>query len=519
MRQWENRYTRSLGCFAALAVFALATQQVVINGAVWQQLDSVREILKRGYQLFKLDWSGLSNLLGPLIEVVVMAFCGAVVGGLLALGTIFLAKRMASVQRPFFLDLLRWLLASCGAVHELVWAFLLMSLIGPGLVAAVLALGLASVRRMVCQLGGATVGREISPSAGPEAGGSARVLSARTIKLFLSEGADNLGRAAVLGLVGVGGLGLEFYRNLVTDNFGASTVTLLVALGLIAAGQALNYSIAARPLQMWNGVNAPTPDRDVLLSHLMAFRPLGPGPAYGLLTAISGAIVVLILHAIGVFAEPQVISSDLQFREADLAAGLVWAVSETLQTLLVAVTLGTLAVALLVRLASVRIVRLQGLFKFASRAIVVVALLVPVMYSVLLCRTVIGVGPLTGVVALSMGAVGLIGRELVFPRAVDQSTGKQGRALPLRAYAGFAIDAFARLLPAATIMGFFGAGGIGWLLKLTMQHGEPSQSLSVLIIIVALMLLSQTGYESLRRRWMNRELTGSSFTNAERRQS
>lgn len=519
MRQWENRYTRSLGRFVALVVFALATQQVVVNGAVWQQLDSVREILKRGYQFFKLDWSGLPNLLGPLIEVVAMAFCGAVVGGLLALGTIFLAKRMTSVQRPFFLDLLRWLVASCGAIHELVWAFLLMSLLGPGLAAAALALGLASVRRMVYQLGGATVGREISPSAGPEAGGSTRASSARTIKLFLSEGSDNLGRAAVLGLVGVGGLGLEFYRNLVAYDFGASTVTLLVVLGLIAAGQALNYFLAARPFQMWNGVNTPAPDSEVLLPHRMAFRPLGPGPAYGLLTVISGAIVVLILHAAGVFAEPRVISSALQFNEADLAAGLVWAVSETLQILLVAVTLGTLAVALLVRLASVRIAPLQGLFRFASQAIVVFALVVPVMYLVLLCRTVIGVGPLTGVVALSVGTVGLIGRELVFPGTVDRSTGQHGRALPPRAYAGFAVDAFARLLPAATIMGFFGAGGTGWLLKLTMQHGETNQSLVVLVVIVALMLLSQTGFESLRGRRMNRELTVSDFTNAERRQS
>lgn len=499
MPQRENQYIRALGCFAALVVFVLAAQQVIVDGAKWQQLDSVREVLKRGYQFFKLEWSGLPNLLGPVIEVVVMALCAAVVGGLLALGAIYLGRQVASVQRPVFLVSLRWLLVSCGAVHELVWALILASLLGPGLVVGVLALGLASVKRMVYQLGGATVGREMSPSAGPEASGSAHAPSARTIRLFLSEGADNLGRAAVLGLVGVGGLGLEFYRDLVANDFGASAVTLLVILGLIAAGQALNSFITARPVQMWAGVNAPLPFGDMLLPPRTTFRSPGLGPAYGLLAVVLGGIVVLLLHAVGVFPEPRVISSALQIREAELLAGLVWAVSETLQMLFVGVILGALAAALLDRLASVRIVRLQGLFRFAPRAVVLFALAVPVMFSVLLCRTVFGVGSLSAVLALSVGTLGLIGRELVFPGATKQSASKHGRTHSIRAYFGFAVDAFARLLPAAAIIGFFGAGGTGWFLRLTMQHAGTRESLGALIVIVALMLLSQTGLESLRR--------------------
>jgi phosphonate transport system permease protein len=277
----------------------------------------------------------------------------------------------------------------------------------------------------------------------------------------------------------------------------------------------LNYFITARPLQMWNGVNAPTPVGEIFLCHRMSFQRLGPGPAYGLLAVISGSIVVLILHAVGVFPEPRVISSALQVREADLLAGLVWAVSETLQMLLVAVALGTVTTILLDRLASAQVARLQGLFRFAARAVVLFALAVPAMFLVLLCRTVIGVGPLSGVLALSVGTVGLIGRELVFRCTAEQSTSKHVRAHPIKAYARNAIDTFARLLPAAAIIGFFGAGGTGWFLKLTMQHAEMSHSLGVLAVIVALMLLSQTGFEGLRRHLKKRQLAGSSFENAE----
>ena len=53
----------------------------------------------------------------------------------------------------------------------------------------------------------------------------------------------NIRRSAILGLVGAGGLGLVFFRQLNTFNFAGVTTVIIAILGIILIGEVFSYFI------------------------------------------------------------------------------------------------------------------------------------------------------------------------------------------------------------------------------------------------------------------------------------
>ena len=56
----------------------------------------------------------------------------------------------------------------------------------------------------------------------------------------------NIRRSAVLGLVGAGGLGLVFFRQLNTFNFHGVTSVILAILVIIFLGEAISHAVRRR---------------------------------------------------------------------------------------------------------------------------------------------------------------------------------------------------------------------------------------------------------------------------------
>lgn len=121
--------------------------------------------------------------------------------------------------------------------------------------------------------------------------------------------------------------------------------------------------------------------------------------------------------------------------------------------------------------------------------------------------TVLGFGMLPGVCALIMFCIGFAGKlfaeeiEMINKGPVDaiRSTG----ANPLQvvmyavwpqvrvAWTGIAIYTWDVAFRAATVVGFFGAGGMGWYLKRNVQQIETERVAAILVSIVALVIVSE----------------------------
>ena len=130
--------------------------------------------------------------------------------------------------------------------------------------------------------------------------------------------------------------------------------------------------------------------------------------------------------------------------------------------------------------------------------------------------TVLGFGMLAGTLALTVFCIGFAGKlfsdEL---EAIDMGPVEAMRSVganPLQvfqyavlpqvrvAFTGIAIYTWDVAFRAATVVGFFGGGGMGWYLKRTTQQLESHRVAAILIVIVGLVLLAELGSGWLRRR-------------------
>ena len=130
--------------------------------------------------------------------------------------------------------------------------------------------------------------------------------------------------------------------------------------------------------------------------------------------------------------------------------------------------------------------------------------------------TVLGFGMLAGTLALTVFCIGFAGKlfsdEL---EAIDMGPVEAMRSVgasPLQvfqyavlpqirvAFTGIAIYTWDVAFRAATVVGFFGGGGMGWYLKRTTQQLESTRVAAILLVIIALVLLAELGSSWLRNR-------------------
>lgn len=130
--------------------------------------------------------------------------------------------------------------------------------------------------------------------------------------------------------------------------------------------------------------------------------------------------------------------------------------------------------------------------------------------------TVLGFGMLAGTLALTVFCIGFAGKlfsdEL---EAIDMGPVEAMRSVgakPLQifqyavlpqvrvAFTGIAIYTWDVAFRAATVVGFFGGGGMGWYLKRTTQQLENTRVAAILLVIVGLVLLAEIGSGWLRRK-------------------
>ena len=122
--------------------------------------------------------------------------------------------------------------------------------------------------------------------------------------------------------------------------------------------------------------------------------------------------------------------------------------------------------------------------------------------------TVLGFGMLAGTLALTVFCIGFAGKlfsdELEAMRSVGANPLQvfQYAVLPqVRvAFTGIAIYTWDVAFRAATVVGFFGGGGMGWYLKRTTQQLESTRVAAILLVIVGLVLLAELGSGWLRRK-------------------
>lgn len=249
---------RCKACWFTLGLIALTGASFWTLDLQWAQffsLDAARSMGKFLGELMSPDfgWVFLRKVLPATLETLAMSALGTLIAVVLGLALALPASKTHSADPAYFRTVTRWVLNALRSIPELVWASMLLIAAGLGPFAGTLALGLHTA---------GVLGRLFAESienAPPDVANALRTRGVSEFRVFayatlptvlpqltsytLYRWENNIRAAAVLGVVGGGGLGqmLAFHMGLFQMS---KTATVLIAMiALVALVDVLSFSL------------------------------------------------------------------------------------------------------------------------------------------------------------------------------------------------------------------------------------------------------------------------------------
>ncbi len=255
---WRHRSpgVRLAKWFAWLALVALTAfcWHEMTRDTIWAFVtDAPHQAADIGERMVPPRWSYLSVLWHPLWDTLNMATLGTVLGVAMAVPIAFAAARnttpSALVLRPIAL----FLIVASRSINALIWALLLVSVFGPGLLPGIIAIALRSIGFVAKLLYEAIEEIDRGPVDAIISTGAPRasVVTYAVVPQILPAFAGisvfrwdvNIRESTVLGLVGAGGIGLQLEASLNTLAWPQVSVILLAILTTVVVGEWLSAKI------------------------------------------------------------------------------------------------------------------------------------------------------------------------------------------------------------------------------------------------------------------------------------
>jgi phosphonate transport system permease protein len=236
-----------LGWLIGVALFVLCWQMISAT-TIWPFVwDSPRIAADIGSRMVPPRWSYLGTLWGPLWDTINIATLGTLLAILLAVPVAFLAARNTTPSVWLVRPIALLVIVASRSINSLIWALLLVSIVGPGIFAGVIAIALRSIGFIAKLLYEAI--EEIEPTqveAVSATGASrAQVIAYGIVPQIMPAFAGitvfrwdiNIRESTVLGLVGAGGIGLQLQGSLNTLAWPQVTVILLAIFATVLVSE------------------------------------------------------------------------------------------------------------------------------------------------------------------------------------------------------------------------------------------------------------------------------------------
>ncbi|NOR32025.1 MAG: phosphonate ABC transporter, permease protein PhnE, partial [Sulfitobacter sp.] len=144
-REWAHRAPAQrailwLGWFALVALFVWCWQ-IMSKDTIWAFVwDAPDQALDIGSRMMPPKWTYLPQLMKPLWDTLNIATLGTVGGVLIAIPVAFLAARNTTPSTTFLRPIALFIIVTSRSINSLIWALLLVAIIGPGLLAGIIAI-------------------------------------------------------------------------------------------------------------------------------------------------------------------------------------------------------------------------------------------------------------------------------------------------------------------------------------------------------------------------------------------
>lgn len=249
---WHHRRPLArLGLYAgwfALVVLFIWCWELMTRRTMWVFVydapQAAGDLLSRAWPP---RWSYMERLWAPLWDTITIATLGTLLGILIAVPLAFMAASNTTPSRLILRPFALFCIVASRSINALIWALLLVSILGPGLLAGILAIGFRSVGFIGKLLYEAIEETDESQIEAVTATGAskAQVLNYGVVPQILPAffGISvfrwdiNIRESAILGLVGAGGIGAQLEASLNVLAWPQVTLIVLVILATVIVSE------------------------------------------------------------------------------------------------------------------------------------------------------------------------------------------------------------------------------------------------------------------------------------------
>lgn len=249
---WQRRTTRKqfavwLGWLIGVSIFGYCWK-LISDKTIWIfVIDAPAQAMDMAERMVPPKWSYMDVLWGPVWDTINIATLGTVIAIIIAVPVAFCAALNTTPSVRLVRPIALFIIVSSRSINSLIWALMLVTLLGPGVLAGVVAIGLRSIGFCAKLLYEAIEEIDHSQVEAVIATGASRgqQLSFGIVPQILPAFAGitvfrwdiNIRESTVLGLVGAGGIGLQLDASISTLTWTQVSLILLVILATVIVSE------------------------------------------------------------------------------------------------------------------------------------------------------------------------------------------------------------------------------------------------------------------------------------------
>lgn len=247
----SRRINNWLIVLGGLAVLGWCFWDTIMFDTDWARLGGALGIAGTLQRFLWVDWSLAPSLVVPALETLMMATLGTLLGCVLSLPVAWFGAANVTPSKYIFYPIGRFLMVLSRSIHEIIWALLFVGAVGLGALPGILAVAMRSIGFISKITAEAIENIDPKPVEAIRAVGGNQFqvmyygilpqILPVVIGTIIFEWDINIRRSAIMGLVGAGGLGLVFFRQMAMFNYGGVTLVVLAVLVLIAIGEVVSH--------------------------------------------------------------------------------------------------------------------------------------------------------------------------------------------------------------------------------------------------------------------------------------
>jgi len=228
---------------AGTAMFVYCCQ-LISDKTIWPFVaDAPAQAADLAVRMLPPDWGFIGALGRPLWDTLNMATLGTALAVILATPVAYCAARNTTPSVALVRPIALFIIVSSRSINALIWALMLVTIIGPGVLAGILAIGLRSIgfcAKLLYEAIEEIDERQVEAVRATGATG-AQVTTYGIIPQILPAFAGisvfrwdiNIRESTVLGLVGAGGIGLPLNASITTLSWTRVSLILLIIIATV----------------------------------------------------------------------------------------------------------------------------------------------------------------------------------------------------------------------------------------------------------------------------------------------